>query len=221
MSFSLRSALVCMTILFASSAPAYSQDKNSWEVGVFGVFVYHLVDEDVAVAPGKPLTEFTVDLRLAYYRNPLKVVSPYASFNIGLGLVERGFPEWESIDNRAYSQDLVLGLTFNPAHSKRLWFNFGAGLNRVVIEGEPDYHYTPSGGITFTGNHPWTRMLNNLVTSGSGVILGYEEFERLGWVADIGLHLRLSGKFYFYGNYKPVYTLPIRHDFNAGFSFIF
>ena len=217
----LNTVLVCMTILLAVPADAWSQDKNSWEVGVFGVFVYHLVDEDAAVAPDKPLTEFNIDLRLAYYRNPVKVISYYTSLNLGIGLVKRGFPETENFLDRAFSQDLVFGFTFNPAHSKRLWFNFGAGLNRLIIQGEPDYYYVSSGGITFTGSHPWTRMLNNMITSGSGVVKGYEEFERLGLAADIGMHLRLSGKFYFYGNYKPVYAFPLRHDYNAGFSFIF
>lgn len=223
-----------LLIILMNFSKLFSQEKNLIEIGVDN-YHFHFADEDLAVAPDYPYNYSKGGLKLGYYYNPTKLFAFYSSFNLGIGHIDRGFPQYYANGIQAVNRDLLtyqeifIGSSYNPLCSNKLFFHFGIGLNRLFLEGNPDYTYTQnSSGLTFVNyggsaaSSYWVHWLNSMSSTSNNqtTIKGYPDFERISFALDIGAHVKIYHTFHFYFNLTPIFVTPIRFDYNLGFSWI-
>jgi hypothetical protein len=214
--------LIIYLITNLGSISNAQESKTKWEVSCFGLYCYHLADVDLAISPENDYTQYNWEcFRFAVHGNTLHTFGLYSCFNLGIGAVTRDIStNWRGVPDYSSHMEFYLGTTVNPLHSKRVWYHFAAGYNKLHIGGEGDMTTGGGPGITYVGNNPWNKWLNNLPTS-NGVITGYPAFNRAGMALNAGVTLRILGAFSFYFDYTPILISPIRNDFSTGLTFVF
>lgn len=213
-----RLILICLVMLYCSTICA--QRTRKWEISVLGAYLFNLSKEDITFGEGSKKVQGDFDLRLAYYGNPSRVVGFFTAADLGIGNVDRMVGQGFGPD-RSTNVTFVIGTTISPGETDKFWFQIGLGINKLTVAGEEDYQSSGgSGGITFTGTNPYNGAISNMYLPGQ-LFKGYPEFERIAPVIDIGVHKKILGKFYMYGDVMPVLGSPSRNDFYLGFSFVF